>query len=948
VNRRFWISIVLLCGLGLPLIAAVDLDGDGMSDLWELLHAAQGLAANADSDGDRLDNRSESIAGTDPFDRASTLAIEGVRTVRSGNVSGSGSGTNLVEGVAFVWTGEPGKRYEVFGNEALSPNGWTTLGVSAIGTGAEIELVIPETNARYFRLQVDDRDRDGDGVADWEEALLGLDPERAQTQAGTDDATLATAAVAAPAHLEVSASAEQIEEGDPVTFTVRRTGGIAPVSVDLMFNGGQTSGTDAFAAPAWNWPDRLDFALFEMEKQFELTPRRGNFPNALEPFSLALQPLGTNAANVPTTIGPASLVKVAFERPTVLSAQLRMLDPALLHFPAWGSATLAILPDRSAAELDWQFEGADLDLLATATPNNPPQLRIGGLTTAWTTDADGRNWIDLNPARLAQLESAQGVFDVGGFHGLFLPHGTPPPAPPTITWTPPTTPSAAAASRLLGQATFGPTLPTINEVQALGMTSWIDAQIALPASHHTDQLLLWDSYGFPPGSGLRVAEWWERSVRSPDQLRQRVAFALSEFFVISDQSELFNFPLAVADYQDMLLDGAFGNFRDLLEDVTLHPAMGMFLSHARNPEASGGIQPDENYAREVMQLFSIGLWELTPDGTRVIGPTGFPVPTYDQFVVEEMARVLTGFSYPDLTPNGLDGFWAAEVQERSPMALFPAWHDDGQKVLIDERILPAGQGGEQDLADALDMLFDHPNTAPFVSRFLIQRLVTSNPSPAYVYRIADVFNTGGPAGVTGVRGDLGAVVKAILLDPEARDPAVAAQPWFGQLREPLLRATALLRAFDAKTIHGRVRVTKPQVAFGQGPLQAPSVFNFFEPDFALPGPVAEAGLVSPEFKILSANNALRIANSLRQTLEDRMPAANELIEMDYSAQLPLAGDVDALLDQLDILLMHGHTTPALRSEIATVVTDIPTNEPRARVEAAVHLMVLSPEYAIFR
>jgi len=936
VKPRFRTLLILLslCGLGLPLVAGVtlaaivDLDGDGMSDLWELVYGAEGLSPSADSDGDRLDNQAESVAGTDPFDGASTLGIEGVRTARG-----------QADTVAFVWTGQPGKRYEVFGNPELSPDGWTNLGISVLGTGAEIEVAIPEGDARYFRLQVDDRDQDGDGVADWEEQLLGLDPERPQSQPGIDDATAAATAVGAPTRYEVTASKNQIAEGESVRFTVRRSGGIGPGSVRLNYNGTAT----AFAEPAWDWPRLLDFALFEMEQSFELRPRRGSFPNAVESFAVSLDPVEADAL---LAVDGRTAVDVVFEQATVFTANLRAVAPELWHVPAWGTATLAISPDRNRAELAWDFDGVNLFL--APLPQEDPQLQVGGADTSWTTDADGRHWIDLGGDHLASIIGGAAQLRLNGFSGHFVSGGRIMPDPPTQTWTPPNSVTPAAASRLLGQATFGPTLSTISEVQTLGMEGWIDAQMALPASHHTDQLLLWESYGFPPGTGVRVAEWWERSVRSPDQLRQRVAFALSEFFVISDQSELFNFPLAVADYQDMLLDGAFGNYRDLLEDVTLHPATGIFLSHARNPKASDGIQPDENYAREVMQLFSIGLWELTRDGAQVIGPTGRPVPTYDQFVVEEMARVLTGFSYPDLTPNGLDGFWAAEVQERSPMVLFPAWHDDGQKVLIGEHILPAGQGGLQDLDDALDLLFEHPNTAPFLSRFLIQRLVTANPSPAYVHRVASVFEGRGQGTTGGVRGDLGAVVKAILLDPEARDPGVAAAPWFGQLREPLLRATALMRAFDAKTEFGRVRVTKPLIAYGQGPLQAPSVFNFFEPDFALPGPVAEAGMVSPAFKILSANNALQVANSLRSTLEDRMPAANELIFMDYSAQLPLAGDIDALLDQLDILLMHGRTTPELRSEIATVLAGIPPDEPRERIEAAIHLLILSPEHTIFR
>ena len=333
-------------------------------------------------------------------------------------------------------------------------------------------------------------------------------------------------------------------------------------------------------------------------------------------------------------------------------------------------------------------------------------------------------------------------------------------------------------------------------------------------------------------------------MRGSDQLRQRVAWALSQILVTSQVSLANRYPFGLADYYDMLAHHAFGDFRQLIEEVTLHPMMGVYLSMLgnRKPNAELNIRPDENYARELMQLFTIGLVELNADGTPKLDAHNQPIPTYDQAVVEGFAHVFTGWHWACTfgSPGncGFSNTRGTVPNQILPMQLFPEEHDTGAKRLLTypnavKSVIPAGQTAEQDLADALDNIFHHPNVGPFISRQLIQRLVTSNPSPAYVARVSAVFDDDG----TGQRGNLGAVVRAILLDAEARAPASTADPDASKLKEPVLRLTQLWRAYDGRAANGRYFNINPSVDFGQGPLQAPSVFNFYSPFYAPPGEI---------------------------------------------------------------------------------------------------------------
>lgn len=507
----------------------------------------------------------------------------------------------------------------------------------------------------------------------------------------------------------------------------------------------------------------------------------------------------------------------------------------------------------------------------------------------------------------------------------------------------------AAAVRFLTQSTFGASQASIAELVALGSyDAWIDQQMAMPMS-------LTEPYTRANSNGsLRTTRhyiWWDNAMTGADQLRQRVAFALSEIFVVSDiDYVLGNSQYAMCNWYDMLADEAFGNFRDLLERVTLHAVMGTYLSMVRNERAdpARNVRPDENYAREILQLFTIGLHELHPDGTlRRSG--GEPIPTYNQATVEEFAKTFTGWNYADT------GEWNSNrAYDRTlPMTAWQEYHDDTPKVLLNGVTLPGGQSAEQDLAGALDNIFAHPNVGPFIARSLIQRLVTSNPTPGYVGRCAAVFDNDG----AGVRGNLGALVRAILVDTEARTGHLSAPATFGKVKEPLLRLTQLWRAFDAQPgpDSGGIYRTRARVVdqiidlLGQAPLQSPSVFNFFSPDTPLG---ANSALVAPETQILTEINVATTDNMLFSQIYSHnsfydAPATQTRIQI--TNEMALATDIDALLDHLDELLLAGSMPAQYRSVIADRLAthDASTAEGRAdRVLDGIYAIVGSPFHYI--
>jgi uncharacterized protein (DUF1800 family) len=502
--------------------------------------------------------------------------------------------------------------------------------------------------------------------------------------------------------------------------------------------------------------------------------------------------------------------------------------------------------------------------------------------------------------------------------------------------------NAEQASRFLHQATFGPKRTEIANLQAIGFNAWFNQQVAAPISLTRPML---EAQSGTVTQSDRIELWWQHVVRGPDQLRQRVAFALSEILVCSDDNDaLWNEVLGMSEYQDILMRGAFGNYRTLLEHVTKSPQMGQFLSMLQNRKADPvlNIRPDENYARECMQLFTIGLNELNIDGTLRLSPQGQPIPTFDQADVETYARVYTGWTF-----DGSLEFWSFFDDNYLPMVPFQDYHDTGSKTLINGVVLPPNLPAEQDLDGALDSLFNHPNVGPFLARQLIQRLVTSNPSPDYIRRVALKFNNDG----TGVRGNLLAVVKAILLDDEARFGHVNDPQYFGKLREPIVRLANLWRAFDAESVNGPYGFSWCGLVFGQAPLRSPSVFNFFSPNYRPSGELALANKVAPEFQITTHPFITRTTNQLLIYSLWSWQGASWLGPdspgIDISSLTPLAPTPALLVDELDLILMSGNMSTPMRTELIDLVQDTYAGHGGAdRVTEAIFAIIASPEGAV--
>ena len=517
------------------------------------------------------------------------------------------------------------------------------------------------------------------------------------------------------------------------------------------------------------------------------------------------------------------------------------------------------------------------------------------------------------------------------------------------------------AARFLGRATMGPSMAAIDALAASDSDAWFAAQFAKPQTLHRsyiDQMLATQAAGGAKVNYTGFYEsFWLQAVQGEDQLRQRVAFALSEIFVISLQNESVKAQVrGTASYVDMLGQHAFGNFRNLLDGVALHPMMGLYLSHLRNQKEAGTRTPDENFAREVMQLFSIGLYQLNADGSLNLS-SGKPVDTYAREDVAGLAKVFTGLSWagPDQSTSRFNGGTPDPDRDWKPMQMYPAFHSSSEKRFLGQTISGA-TSGEADIKLALDTLFNHPNAAPFFSRQLIQRLVTSNPSAAYIGRVSAVFANNGK----GVRGDMQAIVRAVLLDPEAVAPAGTSLRT-GKLREPLLRLASWMRAFDAKASTGRYRIyylDDPLSGLAQSPLNAASVFNFFRPSYVPPNSaIAGAGLVAPELQISSEPSVTGYLNFMQDAINTGVGESRE-IKPDYTKELALAGDANALVDRIDLLLLQGAMPSRLRGQIVGAVNTIAlpaatssnatqiANAQANRVKLAIFLAMASTDYLV--
>lgn len=505
--------------------------------------------------------------------------------------------------------------------------------------------------------------------------------------------------------------------------------------------------------------------------------------------------------------------------------------------------------------------------------------------------------------------------------------------------------SATQAARFLQQAQFSSSDADIAAVQNLGYGNWLDQQFSQPAGTTGWDWLMGKGYNDVAYiNSVAPADFmiWNQLITSADAVRKRVALALSEIFVVSSNGvNIQSRSFAMAAYWDTLVAGALGNYRDLLEAITLNPAMGVYLNTKGNQKADAntGRQPDENYAREVLQLFSIGLYELNVDGSQKTGATGQPIETYDQSTITGLASVFTGWDF-DTTVATI----ANPLQVKTPMRLNATLHSTTSATFLGTTI-PANTAGAAGLKTALDTIFKHANVGPFIARQLIQRLVTSNPSAAYVGRVAAVFNNNG----AGVRGDLRATVRALLLDSEARDAAPAAQADWGKLREPMLRFVQWARTFNATSSTGDWKIndlSDSASRLGQSPLRATSVFNFFRPGYVPPNTAFAAnGNVAPEFQITNESTVAGYINFMQTVVR----AGFADVAPNYATETALIGDPNALVDRLNLVLCAGQLSTSTLSTIKTAIASIAittTTGQQNRLYAAVLLTMASPQYLV--
>lgn len=517
----------------------------------------------------------------------------------------------------------------------------------------------------------------------------------------------------------------------------------------------------------------------------------------------------------------------------------------------------------------------------------------------------------------------------------------------------PVTPKAAA--RFANRVSFGMTAAEQQNVIDKGYESWLEEQFALTDTSmttHLNEANKQFNKTLATSSNRELqAAWWKTVLTNEDQLRQRVAFALSQIFVVSAQeSSLGNYrEQGLANYYDMLTSHAFGNFRDLLEDVTLHPMMGRYLSMYRNrkPDLEKNRHPDENYAREIMQLFTIGLVELNLNGTPKTNSQGQQIATYTQDDIEGLAHVFTGWTTPGA--NQQNTFWPKNVDPMvlvtQPMEAYEKEHDAQAKTILGNVKIGAGLTAKQELDIALDTLFNHPNVGPFIGKQLIQRLVTSNPTPAYVERVARVFNNNGK----GQRGDLKAVVKAVLMDNEAINGYQTMPNTFGKVKEPLIRQAQLWRVLGAHTQSGVFGFNHANNYFNQEALGADTVFNFYRPDFQQNGQLRKNGLVTPELQITDENQMTGFANAINAALKNNSQKSSAKptdVLVDLTDELALANDAAALVSHLDVLLLGGSMPALMKQTLTEYINTLPKSERERRVFDAIYMIATSAEHAI--
>lgn len=920
-----------------------------LSRVWSAVFDAGMLVATpesraADADGDGQSNYEEMKAGTNPRDVNSKLTV----------VVSNGPAANQV---TFTVNSLLGKAYQVHAINAAGSSSWSRIGDPVPGTGGQLAMTINVTAGQNeFWVSVVDRDQDGDQLTDWEErAIKGFDPTNPDSfgtgQPGADLILAQDWAAGVSSQIAsvsaVSALAYEKEQ-TPAVIRVSRTGSTARALPVTLTYGGDPDGTKGSASSN-------DFVLTTMSG----VPIPGTvlIPAGASSVEVRVVPVSDTRVEVPETLacgplGSTQRTLVKIHDATNVPANDRLLVAQLAPMAGVtsggsGIATIRLKGDNASALVNIRFYGlTSSQATAILTINSPLGTHLKSLPRGQAEDA---SW-DIIAGQI--LTTDQAVLDKlldAGIHlniasitnpsgeisGPFVPiSGSTelviPPAPPAL-------PALTGTDldrdifRFLTQATFGPTQVSVEAMKAMVMSppyngdrmaafsAWIDNEFSRPSPDLAPAVDAADAHerylntlGAPsdepnirkalPGNQTKC--WHTYALYAPDQLRRRSAFALSEIFVINDDDRLYEKHVGVSHFEDMLKNGCTGSFRTLLEGVATHPTMGLFLSHLRNQkaryDASGNLisLPDENFAREVMQLFSIGLLHLHEDGSLVLGQNGLPLPTYEQTDITEMARVFTGWGYSRELKNGqmrdnmnfFMGDGGSPYQERvtQRMKNFSDYHDTGAKTFpVLGFNIPAGGTGEADLDAVMDFLSNHPSTAPFIIRRIIQRLVTSNPSAGYIYRVTQVWkNTGG---------NLGAVIKAVLLDYEARSLDVASSAAYGRKKEPVVQAIGWLRVLQAHSAIPFSHLATPGVlakawdgptyamanrfpaelakfettptfirfkkeTLGQLPFGKPSVFNWFLPDFTLPGAIADAGLAVPEFQTVDAITSISHIN----------------------------------------------------------------------------------------
>ncbi len=854
------VSLVAALIFFAPRAGALDSNGNGMSDVWEMIFGAQNLLPNVDTDGDGFTNTQEALAGTDPFDAKSHPTL-----------SFAFAGTNSTQA---NWNSVIGKLYTVQSSSDLAA--WQTE--QAIVGNGQAESFLKSLAGRtqlFLRSLTSDQASENPSLSTWEKRVLGFSATSAHTDRyDSTDLSRITAGIAANQSniITISAIKAEMSERWPEhgVFAIRRGGGgLRPLTINYSLGGTATDGIDYTRTPLGN-----------------------------------------------SVFMPAGVREVWIDLTPVADA-----------------------------------DDAEPNETIMATLQSGTGYSLGANTSATITLAN---------------ETASSP------------------------------PSAKAAARFLLQAAFGPdgVKPTdvngiaqnVAEVMQLGFSGWIDDQFARPVCK-LEPFVNWAQGNSNLGGDniKKQTAWWNRvmgvnkitpndtTTVLPDILRQRVAFALSQIFVVSDRPETLAVqPGGLANYYDTLVNDSLGNFRTLIFDVTMHPVMGVYLSHLLNKPPANNIFPDENYAREVMQLFTIGLWRLNQDGSRQLDSLGQPIPTYDNSNITEFARVFTGIGYA-----GNPSYSSYPQNFTAPMKPWDAYHDLNPKTLLNGATLPqrvasspdVGTATLADINGAMDCLFNHPNVGPFIGRQLIERLVTSNPSPAYISRVAAAFADNGQ----GVRGDMQAVVRQILLDPEARDPAMMSDPTFGKLREPFLRCVNMAHAFNAAAQAGYYALDQFYMDEVEEPMRSPSVFNFYLPGYSPPGMLRNAGLFAPEFQIINAGSGIATPNYFYNAIANndlhrwgsgvvaqtvRLNTAQELamivpVGADINADTPPgpAQDSDPLLRRLDFALTGGTLSPQQFQIIREAIERIQPGGwqwHKERLNLAIYLITTSPEFAVQR